>query len=248
MPAHSFFPNQFTTKPLSTSHALWQSFLTQPSSWQTFPPTATSNLTSTSIATFLPERPEFLPTPPQNDLPLPPNRWMNRSENGKVPKTFPLNTIKEKVFNSIKKVSKKGKNASRQIRSNFEAKTNTQNKIDIPKIQSIKSQKTIPPVSRKCQKSVVKGKRPMRNKHDKTYESHPNTSRLIKETNISEQNQEKPASNVQKRVEKSVHLTTLRDDVQEVISKKTVSKDGVEVSQESEIKIKLNLKSVKNDT
>ena len=88
----------------------------------------------------------------------------------------------------------------------------------------------------------------MRNKHDKTYESHPNMSRLIKETNISEQNQEKPASNFQKRVEKSVHLTTLRDDVQEVISKKTESTDGVEVSQESEIKIKLNLKSVKNDT
>ena len=152
---------------------------------------------------------------------------MNRSENGKVPKTFPLNTIKEKVFNSIKKVSKKGKNASKQLRSNLESKTNTQSKFDLPKNQSIRSKKTIPPVSRKCQKSVVKGKRPMGNKHNKTYESHPNTSRLIKETENSEQkqdnseeNQEKPAAKFQKRVEKSVHLTTIRDDVQQVMSKK----------------------------
>ena len=42
-------------------------------------------------------------------------------------------------------------------------------------------------------------------------------------------------------------MTTLRDDFQEVIKKKTVSKDGVEVSQESEIKMKVNLKSDKND-
>ena len=72
----------------------------------------------------------------------------------------------------------------------------------------------------------------MRNKHNKTYESHPNTSRLIKETDNSEQNQdnnseqnqeqnqEKPASNFPKKVEKSVHLTTIRDDVQQVMSKK----------------------------
>ena len=57
--------------------------------------------------------------------------------------------------------------------------------------------------------------------------------------------QQKPASNFPKRVKKSVHLTTIRDDVQQVMSKKTVSKDGVE---ESEIKMKLNLKSDNNDT
>ena len=51
-----------------------------------------------------------------------------------------------------------------------------------------------------------------------------------------------------KRVEECVHLTNLRDNVEEVVKKKTVCEDGVEVLNSSTVKMKINSQSNKSES
>ena len=68
------------------------------------------------------------------------------------------------------------------------------------------------------------------------------------ETVITESKRKNVASNVPKRVEECVHLTNLRDNVEEVVKKKTVCEDGVEVLNSSTVKMKINSQSNKSES
>ena len=149
-------------------------------------------------------------------------------------------------------------------------KEKSQQTSNVERNQNVESNKVRPSVSRKGKKSAKGVKKSIKGKHNKTYESHPNMSKYKRhgkkqsddlplfdsfidsdsdwETDNTESRRKNVASNVPKRVEECVHLTNLRDNVEEVVKKKTVCEDGVEVLNSSTVKMKVNLQSNKSES
>ena len=248
----------------SVTPTLWQPFLPLPAISDTIQPLSTSSLP-------LLDQPVSPIIPHQSNLPLPPNQWVDKNEKKISPKDIPFGVLLESIPHdrvnfspdNSNQINNRGKKKQRnkidkrehdQVNTEVQIKErkkttkgvekNHQHALVMPKKANIENIKGKQPCSNKIRKPSVISKKSRKENQNKTYESHPNMSRIRKQgkkyrddlsyiDSYSDWETDNSSIYLGNKKNKAIGPRKV-----EIIKEKTVCKDRGQVTHSSEIKKK----------